>query len=171
MILFNSLVSLESFDNLEREINEKTMVPVEIIQSKNNLMSKSSKKTYFTRNENREIVLISEDPEIISHICINFCDPIKKRIFQLLTKPLVRIDIVEKLELATTSGYRKIDELEESGLIIRLKEPVNSRNVLYDNVFLSMTTNISGPNESVELVLNPNVIKELSSCTSENLKQ
>jgi len=102
----------------------QTLESMQEIVLLNEIMSLVQKPMADSKNfvrENSEWIRVKNE-KICSNIQGMLSDPIKNKIFVLIQKkPLTTQEIIDKLDIPFTSGYRKISSLVEEGILVESK--------------------------------------------------
>lgn len=90
----------------------------------------------------------TQDVKIIKLIFQTYMDQDKRNILSVILKPMIKEDILIKLKIPYTKGYRKLSQLEKDGFIIKTGYGIKiRRNVLYDKLFLDISLIVCHDNE------------------------
>jgi hypothetical protein len=163
---FDRLIMASKFFNNEKQLLQKNKkYPNSIFRIKSEIQKNS---TYLLKNlhayshsDHDEVVdIVLEDESILDLIsdCLD-CESI--RILSILNTPQTPLDLSNKLKIPTTSLYRKINRLEEDGLITHtgVQKINKSKSSLYVKTFDNIIVQF-GKTNSLILTIKRSILED-----------
>jgi hypothetical protein len=147
---FDRLILASKFSiNEKQSINTNKKFSNSIIRIKNEIQKnsanllKSLQYTYSCFNRDEVVDIVLKDESILDLIS-NCLDCESRKILSILDTPQTPLELFNKLKIPTTSLYRKINRLEEDGLITQtgVQKINKSKAALYIKTFDNITLQI-----------------------------
>ncbi|HXG74212.1 MAG TPA: helix-turn-helix domain-containing protein [Candidatus Nitrosotenuis sp.] len=165
MNAFDRLIIASKFFNngkqsLKNKKNLNSIIQKKFETQKNpTILMKNLHNTYSCSNHEEVVDIVLKDESILDLIS-NCLDSESRRILSMLDTPQTPLALFNKLKIPTTSLYRKINRLQEDGLITHAgAQKINkSKSTLYVKTFDNITMQF-GKTDSLILTMKRSVLE------------